>query len=160
MPGNIIPICNLFNSKSLRFDIFFLTKKYYVFGLTSYPLTYFINMTVLNVCVGLSLVQFFQTTSILLTLIPQTTEFWNSWFLGQRLFLKKNNKVYINYILLIFKLYDVYEFREKKIIFVNNLKAKIQNDKRIEEEIVLVNSKKIILLTKNWYLTNNIISVM
>ena len=59
-----------------------------------------------------------------------------------------------------FKLYDVYEFREKKIIFVNNLKAKIQNDKRIEEEIVLVNSKKIIVLTKNWYLTNNIISVM
>lgn len=49
---------------------------------------------------------------------------------------------------------------KKKIIFVNNLKAKIQNDKRIEEEIVLVNSKKIILLTKNWYLTNNIISVM
>ena len=74
--------------------------------------------------------------------------------------MKKNNKVYINYILLIFKLYDVYEFREKKIIFVNNLKAKIQNDKRIEEEIVLVNSKKIIVLTKNWYLTNNIISVM
>lgn len=39
---------------------------------------------------------------------------------------------------------------KKKIIFVNNLKAKIQNDKRIEE----------IVLTKNWYLTNNIISVM
>lgn len=78
MPSNIIPICNLFNSKSLRFDIFFLTKKYYVFGLTSYPLTYFINMIVLNVCVGLSLVQFFQNTSILLTLIPQITKFWNS----------------------------------------------------------------------------------
>ena len=88
----------------------------------------------------------------------QVLEFLIPW--AKTFFEKKTTKS----ISIIFYLYLSYMMfmnsEKKKIIFVNNLKAKIQNDKRIEEEIVLVNSKKIIVLTKNWYLTNNIISVM
>ena len=77
------------------------------------------------------------------------------------IFFEKKTTKSISIIFYLYLSYMMFMNSEKKIIiFVNNLKAKIQNDKRIEEEIVLVNSKKIILLTKNWYLTNNIISVM
>ena len=45
----------------------------------------------------------------------------------------ENNKIFINHMLLIFKLY-VYKSREKKFININSLIAEIQNVKRIEEE--------------------------
>ena len=53
----------------------------------------------------------------------------------------ENNKILINHILLIFKLY-VYKSREKKFININNLIAEIRKVKRIEKEIALNNSMK------------------
>ena len=50
-----------------------------------------------------------------------------------------NNKVFINLILLIFKLY-VYKFSEKKFININNLTAEIRKIKRMEKETALNNS--------------------
>ena len=55
----------------------------------------------------------------------------------------ENNKILINHILLIFKLY-VYKSREKKLTNVNNLMAKILKVKKIEKEIALNNSMKTI----------------
>ena len=52
-----------------------------------------------------------------------------------------NNKCLSNHILLIFKLY-VYKFREKKLLNINNLIAKIQKIKRIEKEIALTKFKE------------------
>ena len=61
-----------------------------------------------------------------------------------------NNKVFINLILLIFKLYVcntfvirllyVYKFSEKKFININNLTAEIRKIKRMEKETALNNS--------------------
>ena len=51
----------------------------------------------------------------------------------------ENNKVFINLILLIFKLY-VYKFSEKKFININNLTAEIRKIKRMEKETALNNS--------------------
>ena len=58
----------------------------------------------------------------------------------------ENNKIFINHILLIVKLY-VYKSREKKFINVNNLIAEIQKVKKIGKEIASNNSKKTISLT-------------
>ena len=55
----------------------------------------------------------------------------------------ENNKILINHILLIFKLY-VYKSREKKLTNINNLMAKILKVKKIEKEIALNNSMKTI----------------
>ena len=60
----------------------------------------------------------------------------------------KNNKVFINHVLLIFKLY-VYESRELKFVNINNLITEIQIVKRIEKETALNKSKKTIAFTKN-----------
>ena len=68
----------------------------------------------------------------------------------------ENNKVFINHILLVFKLY-VYKSREKKLININNLIAEIRKVKRIEKEIALTNSKKPITFTKKWHIINNIV---
>ena len=68
----------------------------------------------------------------------------------------KNNKVFINHILLIFKLY-VFKSREKKFINLNNLIAEIRKVKTIEKEIALTNSMKTIAFTKKWLIINNII---
>ena len=70
----------------------------------------------------------------------------------------ENNKIFINHILLIFKLY-VYKSREKKFININNLIAEIRKVKRIEKEIALNNSMKTIAFRKKWHLTDNIISI-
>ena len=103
------------------------------------------------------LVQCFQNTLILPTLTPQTAILGilnsvsnNSFF--------ENNKIFINHILFIFKLY-VYKSREKKFININNLIAEIRKVKRIEKEIALNNSMKTIAFRKKWHLTDNIISI-
>ena len=70
----------------------------------------------------------------------------------------ENNKILINHILLIFKLY-VYKSREKKFININNLIAEIRKVKRIEKEIALNNSMKTTAFRKKWHLTDNIISI-
>ena len=87
-----------------------------------------------------NLVQCFQNTLILPILTPQTAILGildsvsnNSFF--------ENNKIFINHILLIFKLF-VYKSREKKFINVNNLIAEIRKVKSIEKEIALNTSKK------------------
>ena len=68
----------------------------------------------------------------------------------------KNNKVFINHILLKFKLY-VFKSREKKFIDLNNLIGVIRKVKTIEKEIALMNSMKTIAFTKTWLIINNII---
>ena len=70
----------------------------------------------------------------------------------------ENNKILINHILLIFKLY-VYKSREKKFININNLIAEIRKVKRIEKEITLNNSMKTTTFRKKWHLIDNIISI-
>ena len=79
-----------------------------------------------------SLIQCFQNSLILTTLLPHTASFWildpasnDSTF--------KNNEVFINHILLIFKLY-VYKSRGKKFVNLNNLTAEIQKVKRIKKK--------------------------
>ena len=52
------------------------------------------------------------------------------------------NKIFINHIQFIFKLY-VSKSREKKFININNLIAEIRKVKRIEKEIALIDSNKI-----------------
>ena len=47
----------------------------------------------------------------------------------------ENNKILINHILLILKLY-VYKSREKKFIHINNLIAEIRKVKRIEKKLL------------------------
>ena len=68
----------------------------------------------------------------------------------------KNNKVFINHILLIFKLY-VFKSREKKFMNLNNLIAAIRKVKTIEKEIALTNSMKSIAFTKKWLIIDNLI---
>ena len=70
----------------------------------------------------------------------------------------EKNKILINHILLIFKLY-VYKSREKKFINLNNLIAEIRKIKRIEKEIALNNATKTTAFRKKWHLTDNIISI-
>ena len=70
----------------------------------------------------------------------------------------ENNKILINQILLIFKLY-LYKSREKKFININNLIVEIGEVKRIEKEISLNNSMETIAFRKKWHLTDNIISI-
>ena len=60
----------------------------------------------------------------------------------------ENNKIFLNHILLMFKLY-VYTSREKKFININNLIAEMRKLKRTEKEIALNNLKKQLLLQKN-----------
>ena len=59
----------------------------------------------------------------------------------------ENNKIFVNHIVYIFKLY-VYKSREKKIININNLIAEIRKVKRIEKGIALNNSMKAIAFRK------------
>ena len=68
----------------------------------------------------------------------------------------KKKKVFINHILLIFKLY-VHKSRDKKFINKNNLTAEIRKVRRIEKEITLTNSKKTVVFTRKWHIINNII---
>ena len=148
-------------------NILYLNKKLHIFGIKSSPLCSFCNLYdetpfhIFYECdrvkfLWSDLVQCFQNTLILPTLTPQTAILGildsasnNSFF---------ENKILINHILLIFKLY-VYKSREKKFININNLIAEIWKVKRIEKEIALNNSVKTIALRKKWHLTNNTISI-
>ena len=115
-------------------SILYLNKKPHIFGIKSFPLCSFCNLydetpfQIFYECdrakfFRSQLAQCFQNTLILVTLIPQTAILGildsasnNSFF--------ENNKILINHILLIFKLY-VYKSREKKFININNLIAEI-----------------------------------
>lgn len=95
---------------------------------------------------GITSIQYFQNSSILPTLTPQTAIFvildsvsYDSLF--------ENNKVFIDPILLVFMLY-VYKFRERNFTNTNNLIVEIRKVKRAETEIALTDSKKTIALTK------------
>ena len=115
-------------------NVLFLNKKLQSFGIKPSSLCSFCNFydkTSFHIfyerdhvkCLWWDLVQYFQNSLTLPALTPQTAIFGildsasdDSIF--------KNNKVFINHILLIFKLY-LYKFREKKFINLNNLIAEI-----------------------------------
>ena len=106
-------------------------------------------------CLCADLVQCFQNNLILPTLTPQAA------ILGipesaSNYSIFKNNKVFINHILLIFKLY-VFKSSEKKFMNLNNLIAAIRKVKTIEKEIALTNSMKSIAFTKKWLIIDNLI---
>ena len=106
-------------------------------------------------CLWSNLVQCFQNNLILPTLTRQTAIFgFLDYTNNDSIF--ENNKCLSNHILLIFKLY-VYKSREKKLININNLIAEIRKGKRIEKEIALTISKKIITFTKKCRIINNIV---
>ena len=145
-----------FQYKILK-NILYLNKKLHSFGIKSSPLCSFCNLydeTPLHIfyeCdrvkyLWLDLVQCFQNTSILPTLISQTAILGILDSVSNQSFFE-NNKIFINHILLIFKLY-VYKCREKKLININNLIAEIQKVKRIEKETALNNSNKTIAFRK------------
>ena len=79
------------------------------------------------------LVQCSENTLTLPTLTPRTAIFRILDSVRNNSFFEKN-KIFINHILLIFKLY-VYKSREKKFINIDNLIAEIRKVKRIENEI-------------------------
>ena len=91
-------------------------------------------------CIWLDLVQCFQNSLPALT--PQAAIFETRDSIRNDSIFKKNIA-----FLLIFKL-DVCMSREKQIININNLIAKIQKVKRIEQEIALTNLKKTIAFAK------------
>ena len=103
------------------------------------------------------LVQCFQNTLILPNLTPQTAILGILDSVSNNSFFEKN-RILMNHILLIFKLY-VYKPREKKFININDLIAGICKVKRIEKEIALNNSMKATAFRKKWLLTDNIISI-
>ena len=133
-----------------------LNKKLHAIGIKPSPLCSFCNLydeTPLHMfdesdavkCLWTDLVQCFQNNFKLPTLTPQAA------ILGilesaNNDSIIKNNKVFINHILLIFKLYIV--------IF---LIAEIRKVKRIGKEIILTNSMKAFAFTKKWLVINNIV---
>ena len=144
-------------------NIVYLNKKLHIFGIKSSPLCSSCNLynkTPFHIyyecehvkCFWSDLVQCFQNTLILPTLTPQTAILGILDCVSNNSF-SENNKIFINHILLIFKLY-VYKSREKKCININNLMTEIQKVKRIEKAIALNNSMKTIALRKkmafNW----------
>ena len=94
-------------------NVLFLSKKLHIFEINSSPLCSFCNLydeTPLNIfyefdrvkCIWLDLIQYFQNSLKLPTLIPHTVIFWILDFVSnESIFLQ--NKVFINLILLIFK---------------------------------------------------------
>ena len=104
------------------------------------------------------LVHYFQNSFVLPILTPQTAifVFLNSTNCDCNF---KKNKLLINHILLIFKLY-VYRSREKQFIHINNLIAEIKSAKAIEKEIATSNSKKTIPFKNKCHITNYIISII
>ena len=135
-----------------NFNVLFLNKKRHTFGIKSSPLcscnlynelSFHIFYECDHIkCLWSDIIQCIQSSVTLSTLTPQT-------FIFEILdsasydFIFKNNKVFINLILQIFKLY-VYKSREKKFINKNNFKAGTWKLKWIEKEIVLTNSKNTI----------------
>ena len=111
-------------------NVLFINKKLQTFLIKPSPLCSFCNLfdkTHFNIfyecdhvkCFWSDIVQFFQNSLVLPTLKSQTdiSEILDS---TSNDYIFKNNKVFINHILLIFKLY-VYESREKKFVTTNNL---------------------------------------
>ena len=88
-------------------------------------------------CLWSDLVQCFQNTLITTTLTPQTIILGILDSISNNSFFE-NSKIFINHILLIFKL-CVYKFREKKFININNLMDEIGQVERIEKGIALNN---------------------
>ena len=154
-----------FQYKILK-NVLFLNKKLHTFGINPSPLFSFCNLykgILLHIfykddavkCLWADLVQCFQNNLILPTLTPQAAILGilepasnDSTF--------KNNKVFINHILLLFKLY-VIKNRAKKFINLKNLIGEIRKIKMTEKEIALTNSMKTIAFTKRWLKINNII---
>ena len=147
-------------------DVLFLNKKLQNFGIKPSSLCLFCNFydkTSFHIfyerdhvkCLWWDLVQCFQNSLILPTLTPQTAIFGILDFASDDSIFK-NNKVFINHILLIFKL-CLYKSREKNFINLNNLIAAIWKVKRLEKEAVLTTSMKAITFTKKWYIINNIL---
>ena len=154
-----------FQYKILK-NVLFLNKKLHTFGINPSPLFSFCNLykgILLHIfykddavkCLWADLVQCFQNNLILPTLTPQAA------ILGilepaSNDSTYKNNKVFINHILLLFKLY-VIKYRAKKFINLNNPIGEIRKIKMTEKEIALTNSMKTIAFTKRWLKINNII---
>ena len=92
------------------------------------------NVTLLSVY-GWNYPQCFQNNLILPTFTSQATIFdILESTSNESIFIK--NKIFINHILLMFKLY-VFQFREKKFTNLSNLIAEIRKVKRTEKEIAL-----------------------
>ena len=115
-------------------NILYLNKKLHIFGIKSSPLCSFCNLYnetpfhIFYECVRCKflwseLVQYFQNTLILPTFTPQTAILGILDSVSSTFFLE-NNKILINHILLIFKLYG-YKCRQNKFININNLIAGI-----------------------------------
>ena len=136
-------------------NVLFLNKKLNIFAIKSSTLCSFCSLyheTSFDICdrvkcLWSDLVKCFRNTLILSTLTQQTAIFGILDSLGITSFFE-NNRVFVNNILLIYKLY-VYKTREEKFVNINNLTAVIRKVKRIEKEIALYNSKKTIVFTKN-----------
>ena len=146
----------------------FLNKKLPIFGKKSSPLCSFCNLchgTPLHMfyecdsikCLWSDLVHYFQNSLVLPVLTSQTAIFEFLYSTNSD-YNFKENKLRINHILLIFKLY-VYRSREKQFIHINNLIADIKSAKAIEKEIARSNSKKTIVFKNKWHITNEIISI-
>ena len=105
---------------------------------TKHLYTYFMNDRIK--CLWWDLVQYFQNSLVLLTLTPQTAIFG---FLDSTNsdYNFKKNKVLINHILLILKLY-IYRSKEKQFIHINNLIAEIKSVKAIEKKLLQVTQKR------------------
>ena len=149
-------------------NVLFLNKKLHIFGIKSSPLCSFCNLcdeTPLHIfyecdsikCLWSDLVHYFQNSLVLPILTPQTAIFG---FLDSTNsdYNFKKNKLLINHILLIFKLY-VYRSREKQFIHINNLIVEIKSAKAIEKLIATSNSKNTIAFKTKWHITNDIISI-
>ena len=134
-------------------NILFLNKKLHVFGVKLSPRCSFCNLydeTPFHIFyendrvkhLWSDLVQCFQNTFLLPTLTPKIAIFGILDSISNNLFFE-NNKIFINHIIPLFKLYAC-KSREKKFININNLIAETRKVKRIEKEIGLNNSKKTI----------------
>ena len=116
-------------------NIIYLNKKLHIFGIKSSPLCSFCslsNETPFQIfyegdgakCLWSDLLQCFQNTLTLPTWTPQTAVLGILDSVSINSF-SENNKIFINHILLIFKLY-VYKCREKIFMNINNLIAEIR----------------------------------
>ena len=125
-------------------NVLFLNKKLHIFGIKLSPLCSFCNLcyeTPLHIffecdsikCSWSDLVHYFQNSLVLPILTPQPAIFGFLDSINSDYNFKKN-KLLINHILLIFKLY-VYRSREKQFIHISNLMAEIKSVKAIEKEI-------------------------
>ena len=138
-------------------NILYLNKKLYIFGIRSSPPCCFCNLynkALFHItyecervkCLWSDLVQSFQNTLMLPNLTLKTAILAIFVSVSNNSFFE-NNKIFVNHIVYIFKLY-VYKSREKKIININNLIAEIRKVKRIEKGIALNNSMKAIAFRK------------